>query len=107
MRRLLSDIYQRLVFEQLVVMPINFCGGDCHRAVEKNRERLHQPAAKHLAQQQHQQLRRADRNRRHENFSAGADRVYHDAGEFRHGFVQRLVFAVAVGGFQHRQVRLP
>ena len=70
-----------LVVEDILVLPVNLRRLDRHRAVEEDGERFHLAGAKHPREQQHNELRTADRERRHEHLAAALHRLLHDAHE--------------------------
>src|SRR4051812_21114068 len=79
---------------------------DRHGAIEKNREWPDFLFAEHPREQTREQLRAANRKSGHEDFAALGDGVLNNAHEFRDGFGEGPMIAVAVSGFQEKQVGL-
>src|SRR5262249_49165967 len=88
------------------MLRVNVCCLDCHRAVEKNRKRLHLAGAKHFDEQQCKQLCAADRERWHKDFAAAIDRIDDDPFEFRDRLFKRAMIAATISRFQENKIGL-
>jgi hypothetical protein len=96
----LLDVPAHLVIKQFAMPAVNPGRLDRHRAVEKDRERLHLFPSEHHAQQDDQQLGSTHRKRRNQDRAAHRRRGLDDLHKLFDRVAKRTMVAVAVGGFQ-------
>ena len=100
LQRLLLDLASQIVVEQFAVLAVDLRRLDGHRAVQIDGELGQQVTAEDAGQDDQQQLGAADGKRGHQDLAVAGDGRLQDLPKLLYGFLERLVIAAAVGGFQ-------